>query len=310
MTTIPRRILVPLDGSGLAESAVPAAVEIAAAWGAAITFLHILEARPPDTVHGDPHLAGLEEARSYLEGWAEKLRRSGTPVDIHAHGPGVKNVAEALAGHAEEIQADLIVLCAHGSGGWRDILLGNIAQQTLKRCVRPVLLVRAPAPDGGWRLGNRPWVVAIDPAFAGSGALRLVTSLGGALRAQLRLLTVVPTRGTLPQPRRAEARVAPTAVAALLDLEARDAHGLLEELADELREVVGDVVVDVTRGDPVGETLASVNRSGAALLIVRTHRKAGVAGLVSGSFAAACVARTDCPVLLVPIESEPATAKT
>ena len=295
------RILVPLDGSRLAESALPAAAEIAAAWGAGVTLLHILEARPPRTVHGEPHLANLEEARRYLEKWAAKLRRGGATVDVHAHGPGVRGVAEELARHADEVHADLIVLCSHGSRGWRDLLLGNIAQQTLTRCIRPVLLVRAPTPAGGWKLAGRSWVVALEPAIHGSGALPLVAELSRALHARLRLLTVVPTRATLAPPRRAEARLAPKAVSTLLDMEARDAVLFLEEQAHGLREQALGVSVELARGDPVREVLEAVQEADVALLIVTTHRKAGIAGLIVGSFAAAAVGRTACPMLLVPI---------
>ena len=59
--------------------------------------------------------------------------------------------------------------------------------------------------------------------------------------------------------------------------------------------------VELARGDPVREVLEAVQEADVALLIVTTHRKAGIAGLIVGSFAAAAVGRTACPMLLVPI---------
>jgi len=56
------RILVPLDGSRLAEAVLPAACSIAQKLGARRLLLHVLELDSPVTVHGEPHLRGLQEA--------------------------------------------------------------------------------------------------------------------------------------------------------------------------------------------------------------------------------------------------------
>ena len=61
------------------------------------------------------------------------------------------------------------------------------------------------------------------------------------------------------------------------------------------------VSVELARGDPVREVLEAVQEADVALLIVTTQRKAGIAGLIVGSFAAAAVGRTACPMSLVPI---------
>ncbi len=297
------RVLVPLDGSRLAESALDAALEIALAWGARLTLLHVLEARPPERIHGEPHLADLEGARRYLDGWAAKLRDKGADVDVHVHAPGVRGVAEALADHADELDADLLVMCAHGRGGWRDLVLGNIAQQTLKRSVRPVLLMRVPTRAQERALSGRPWGVAIEPQRHGPRAFPFVAELGRAMHAPLRLLTVIPTRDTLPPTRRGEGRLAPGAVARVLDLEAEDARDYLEGLVGELRAAGGEVSVGLLRGDPVREMLSAVRDEDLAMLVVATHRRAGIPGLMAGGFAAAVVGRTSCPLLLVPLAS-------
>ncbi len=300
MTSSPPRILVPLDGSSLAESAVPAAAELAGGWGADLVLLHVLEVRPPETVHGDRHLGDPDEATHYLEQVAAGLGDLGVGVEVHAHQPGVLDVAFGLAQHARELEADLIVLCTHGTGGLRDFFVGNIAQQTLKRCVTPVLLVRPPVPADGWRLSELPWVVAVEPSGHGPSALSLVASLGRALEVPIQLVSVVPTRKTLPPDRRAAATLAPRAVSSLLDMEERDAAHSLEVLAGGLREAGLEVGVELARGERVEEVLRVLDRRNGALLVVSTHRKAGIAGLLSGSFAVGAVGRTPRPLLLVP----------
>ena len=68
-----RHLLVPLDGSRLAESALPAAGELAHRLGASVTLLHVLEPTAPPTVHGDRHLRSPAEAEGYLAGAVDWL---------------------------------------------------------------------------------------------------------------------------------------------------------------------------------------------------------------------------------------------
>src|SRR6185437_4258707 len=76
-----RRILVPLDGSRLAEAVLPAAASLAKALRACVLLLHVLERDPPRSVHGEPHLTSASEANEYLDGVASRLRRQGIEVE-------------------------------------------------------------------------------------------------------------------------------------------------------------------------------------------------------------------------------------
>jgi nucleotide-binding universal stress UspA family protein len=78
-----RRVFVPLDGSRLAESALPAAVELAKHLGARTTLFHALERSAPATVHGERHLTAEAEAAAYLAEVASWMARRGITVDTH-----------------------------------------------------------------------------------------------------------------------------------------------------------------------------------------------------------------------------------
>src|SRR3954451_25196194 len=69
------RILVPLDGSPLAEAVMPVACSLAKRLGGTLLLLHVLEHEPPAAVHGEPHLCDAREAFDYLERQATDLRR-------------------------------------------------------------------------------------------------------------------------------------------------------------------------------------------------------------------------------------------
>ena len=72
------RILVPLDGSRLAEYAMGAAASLAARFHARLLLLHVLERGAPATVHGDRHLTGVEEAEAYLREVAARWSGDGS----------------------------------------------------------------------------------------------------------------------------------------------------------------------------------------------------------------------------------------
>jgi nucleotide-binding universal stress UspA family protein len=143
-----RRVLIPLDGSQLAEQAIESAVELGWLTGAHYTLLHVVTPSPPG---GYPALvtepldvSEIERLRAesleYLEGVAERLRGLGLFVDtvVVTH-PSTEAgiVQEAIA-----CDADMIAMVTHGRGGWKRFVLGSVAQGVLHRSPVPVLVLR------------------------------------------------------------------------------------------------------------------------------------------------------------------------
>ena len=137
-----KHLLVPLDGSGLAEAILPYAQVWAMRLGARLTLLHITEKHAPASVHGDRHLGSTEEAREYLKMQAQQWTLPGLNVESHVHADEERGVARMVVDQAAELGADLIVLNTHGSSGLREKLLGSIAQQVVHEGRVPVLLIR------------------------------------------------------------------------------------------------------------------------------------------------------------------------
>src|SRR3954449_868152 len=79
------RILVPLDGSPLAEAVMPVACSLAKRLGGTLLLPHVLEQEPPAAVHGEPHLCDAREAFAYLERQATELRHDRIAVERQAH---------------------------------------------------------------------------------------------------------------------------------------------------------------------------------------------------------------------------------
>jgi len=143
-----RHIVIPLDGSELAESVIDPATELARATGARITLVHV--AQMPE-MGGWPVLATLRErpvpkldaAIAYLDRLAAELREDGFEVETHVE--RAVQTAVAIGRIAEELNADVIALATHGYGGLKRTLLGSVADKLLRASALPLLVMRPPA---------------------------------------------------------------------------------------------------------------------------------------------------------------------
>jgi nucleotide-binding universal stress UspA family protein len=122
-----KHLLLPLDGTAMAERVIPVARGLAQSGGARITLLHLIERSPPKERHGQAHLQNKDSAEAYLRALVAREFPSLSGVDWHVHDEAVRNVAESLALHAREFQPDLVVMCAHGNQWWMERLRGNLA---------------------------------------------------------------------------------------------------------------------------------------------------------------------------------------
>jgi nucleotide-binding universal stress UspA family protein len=289
------RILVPLDGSSLAEAVLPWAERMAEIFGSTLVLLHVLERGAPESVHGERHLQAPAAADRYLREVAQRFS-AGVAVDRHVHPNAVADVARGIAEHAAELRAGLIVLATHGAGGIRGLLFGRIAQQVLAHGATPVLLVRPgvvpPAPDA-----LRSVLVALDGTPEGEAALPLARSIAAAEEARLYLIQVVPTVRTVRGSAIPVATFLPTATAKLLEIEEHDAAAYLELVAARLAPL--DAWVAVRRGDVSDELTAAAREIAPDLVVMSTHGKAGIDSLLSGSIGARFFARIRQPLLLV-----------
>ena len=112
-----KHLLVPLDGSILAESVLPVAASLAKKINTDVTLIHIIEKEAPQQVHGQLHLTSPEQAKKYLDSISALEIFKGLSLSIHIHEESVKNVSLSIAQHSKELNQDLIVMCTHGSSG-------------------------------------------------------------------------------------------------------------------------------------------------------------------------------------------------
>ena len=154
----PSKVVVPLDGSEIAEAALAPAIELAQALRVSVVLVRAAEA-PIYWVEEESGArtaapgSEAEAARRYLDAVADRYASAGIVFTGY-----VTDVApeEAIIGAAEDYGAGAIAMATHGRSGFARAALGSVAEQVLGRATTPVLLVNArlaaSARDG--RLGE------------------------------------------------------------------------------------------------------------------------------------------------------------
>ncbi len=145
----PLQLLVPLDGSPLAEEALPLAVELARALDLEIALVQVVApvlpssdaAFPVPSAYDEDFTASVrDQAQDYLDDLAQGLRDRGLRATAAATIGW--NAADALLGLARPEQVALMVTATHGRGGLRRLALGSVADKLVRGAEVPVLVYR------------------------------------------------------------------------------------------------------------------------------------------------------------------------
>ncbi|HVX38600.1 MAG TPA: universal stress protein [Gemmatimonadaceae bacterium] len=148
-----KRILVPLDGSALAAEMLPSGVALAAASGARLMLLRVVQPVPLITPAVDMPYAFttplqddaaterlVDEAKRELAGVEESLNRQGL-AEIDAYVVVAAHVAQAIIDFAHGHSADVIAISTHGRGASR-LIVGSVADKVLRASGLPMLIRR------------------------------------------------------------------------------------------------------------------------------------------------------------------------
>jgi nucleotide-binding universal stress UspA family protein len=148
-----RRIMVPLDGSPLAEAVLGPALRLGELLGAQFTLYSAVVQTPPIqlpypgimVIPEQPAVTSMLErqAAEYLDGLAKTLTDRGLSVDTAVE--LTTDSVSAISTWAERHGADLIALATHGYGGATRLLLGSVADKLLRSATVPVLVWRPDA---------------------------------------------------------------------------------------------------------------------------------------------------------------------
>jgi nucleotide-binding universal stress UspA family protein len=296
-----KNIFIPFDGSELAESILPAAYFMAKKFDANLHFFHVLEKDAPKTVHGQPHLQTVNQAKKYLCEIAKYYSNEGITVNFHVHSHSYNGVAESIADHAISFGLDLIIMCSHGRSGLKKLLFGSIAQKVIHQSKLPVLTLfpqkNKKTPDFTCNRIQIP--LDMDPNH--QQGLHLAQEIAKRCDSILLLLQVIPTLISIPGKWRMSGKLLPTTSSKILDIQVDEAVKFLSEQSKKLSSQGFNIEIAVLRGDPQELISKAAVRYQAGLIILSTHSKFGMEAIWSGSVGAQLSGNHLVPIMFVPV---------
>ncbi len=307
-----RRILVPLDGSSLAEHALPLAARLAKVSGGTITLLHVsnitLEYGSSLTAQPFMYTESLldddtAQGRLYLD----DIARSPVLKDITVHKEATSGeVAQGILDFAQSDATDLIVICSHGRTGFKRWALGSIAQKVARYSTKPVLIVNSAHTT--FPETTMPSTYPISVLVGLDGSLLAETALLPA--AQLSAALNASGKGTLHLIRVVEViqEMRDEAAATINERNEQTvaiARTYLQTVEHRLRD--GDFAMFhlnitssvVTSYDTADILVREAEQEGSTLIALATHGRGGLNRWVMGSVAERVLSSTKLPMLIV-----------
>jgi nucleotide-binding universal stress UspA family protein len=294
-----KHLLIPLDGSHMAEAALPAAETIAHNFHARVTLLHIVEANAPKEVHGERHWGTPQEALKRLREVAKTDFPHEIQVETQIRQESSTNVAHQIAETARDLNADCIVMCTHGRGGLRHRLFGNIAQKVLASAVIPILLV--PPRDNVERpFSCQRLMVPLDGNPDHEVGLQAATRLAKSCGSEIHILYVVRTSKTLTKKAAASAKWMPNAAKFLEKLRKNGAENYLQHHIEGLKTESIPVKGEVRFGDPIQVVVQASKEKNIDMIVLGTHGLHGATAFWSESVTPRLSNQSHIPLLLIP----------
>jgi nucleotide-binding universal stress UspA family protein len=282
-------ILVPLDGSPLAERALPYAEMLALARAGDPGHIVLVRVLEEDDTEA--------EASEYLVAIAERLRKRGleSEIDTARGKPGGEIVAEVGRRGAETV-----VMATHGRSGLGRWVYGSVAESVLDRAAVPVLLARAWAEAPPTTQSVRGVLVPLDGSPFAEAALPLAAAFASnRVDTELHLQQIVqPVQSLFTS-------WAPGVVYSDLDMatDLNAARTYLKDVVERLERELGvpasQAVIHALVGLPADTIVQTAREQRCDLIVMATHGHTGVARVVLGSVADAVLRGGSTPVLLV-----------
>jgi nucleotide-binding universal stress UspA family protein len=293
------RMLVPLDGSKIAEAVLPYARLLAGELRIPVELLTVIDVIETSRQLGPEHYMDFDaaikdqvlSAEKYLSGAAKSFLGETISCSVEK---GI--TAGTILSKAEADKGTLIAMATHGRSGFRRWLLGSIAEKVLRAANNPLLLVRAnegAATDGKATLDSV--MVPLDGSELAESVLPYAVELAKVINLKLRLMRSYYFTGMLFSYE--------DYVANLEDLPARsknEAISYLDEKVYQLKsERLDDVASFAAEGEPAQMITDAAKGASNCLIAMCTHGRSGVNRWMLGSVTEKVVRHSGNPVLVI-----------
>jgi len=293
-----KRMLVPLDGSEVAEVVLPYARKLAGRLGIEVILLHISS-------------QGLKDFHPMTQAYIEHVAniiKTGAISPITVRGDLVIGYpSDEILRYAEEKKVDLIVVASHGRSGRKRSEMGSVAERVLRSAKTPVLLVPASEPNAvpfdQWP--TRELIVPLDGSELAETVLPHVEELAG--KGGLSYAKVVLVRAceppAMPTYYSPELSAMPLHWGQYAQQETARCKQVSTEylgnIENRLKAKGIEVRSEVLVGKASDEVVNYVNKNPHSLIVMATHGRSGLSRLVYGSVALNILVGVSNPILVI-----------
>jgi nucleotide-binding universal stress UspA family protein/amino acid transporter len=278
-----QKILVPLDGSSLAEQVIATARGFAREYGAELEIVCVENRESEEAVHlTDAQRAEqATELQTYMGLVSSLIKGDGLDVETYYRQGEPSAEIDAVC---RDINADLIIMTTRGKFEFGQLMTKSMAQRMIQRTSTPILLIR---PTNNWRSRRSEFkniLVALDGSAEAEMVLPYIRAFANQFKSRVLLFSV-------PEGSESEG----------YDEKIKQ---YLNEIADALKGEGIEIFTHVTGSGPARTILAVSQEESIDLIMMSSHGRGGVERsdqIPIGSVAEKVVAETQCPVFLLPL---------
>lgn len=280
------KILVPLDGSDLAELALPYAEELAGAFNSEVFLAHVSESTESKYQH--MHQLYIEEVAGQMKKHFKKV----SPVVLSG------KPAKEIISYAEKNDIGLVIMTSHGHSGITAWVVGSVASKVFHAIRVPLLLVKVTKPPQKVPPKHllARLLLPLDGSEAGEAAVSYVGELMNRLESEAILFGVVPEGQHIRTVGGPDFILYPEGQIEILKNEASE---YLDKVHQRLKRRRGEARVEVRVGDVAQEIIKFAQKAKANLIALSSHGHSGIERWVFGSTANKVVQASRVPVLVV-----------
>ena len=279
------RILVPTDGSGVAASAAETAINLAARFESELHFVYVIETERLAYLVDDSRAELTRRGREAVEELEQRATSAGVTTKSEIVDED-RSVHRSVLESADDRGCDLIVMGTHGRTGVGRLVLGSVAEQTLRESRVPVMTVHeGTATDAEFE----SLLVPFDGSESGLAAVDHALDLAASTEGGVSFLNVV---------NHATIAGAETSAGTVIDALEEAGERIVETAAQRARDRgvrVDDTTVRI--GSPFRTIVEYADRNGVDGIVMGTHGRSGIDRFLLGSVTERVIRQTDVPVI-------------
>lgn len=315
-----QHLMVPLDGSSLAQQALPYAISLLQRSQAKLTLLQVLELPPVIQGSLDGEAALIKSVETYLHQIKEYITAPRLARPIQAERVQIKvafgNPKYEVAAQATSIKADLIVMTTHGRSGLAQLIMGSVAASVIQHTALPVLSIRPPTVDDrvslsesltfpfnfGLERNRGGLLVTLDGTPEAEVVLEPAISLARIIGIPLHLLRIVPP-------------LVPFSYGDIATRYSKDIHEEMNRKFQEADQYLGQLQEQIITqglachraveiGNVTGTILEIIQKTNPTILAMATRGRGRISQILLGSVVEGVARHCRLPVLLVHIPAQ------